>query len=77
MAKTDSFHIRNLHVLSEFPLSLQLDGNSDVIYAEEEAAGTRLLIDGRTCLLQVPTMDFVPIYFIYLGTGTFLSYIIR
>jgi len=32
---------------------LQLDGNSHVIYAEEEAAGTRLLIDGRTCLLQV------------------------
>ena len=31
---------------------LQLDGNSHVIYAEEEAAGTRLLIDGRTCLLQ-------------------------
>ncbi|KAF7829912.1 acetyl-CoA carboxylase 1-like [Senna tora] len=30
----------------------QLDGNSHVIYAEEEAAGTRLLIDGRTCLLQ-------------------------
>ncbi|KAK6940126.1 Carbamoyl-phosphate synthetase large subunit-like, ATP-binding domain [Dillenia turbinata] len=28
------------------------DGNSHVIYAEEEAAGTRLLIDGRTCLLQ-------------------------
>lgn len=32
---------------------MQLDGNSHVIYAEEEAAGTRLLIDGRTCLLQV------------------------
>ncbi|KAF1893158.1 hypothetical protein Lal_00001593 [Lupinus albus] len=31
---------------------LQLDGNSHIIYAEEEAAGTRLLIDGRTCLLQ-------------------------
>ncbi|KAK3001001.1 hypothetical protein RJ639_021732 [Escallonia herrerae] len=29
-----------------------LDGNSHIIYAEEEAAGTRLLIDGRTCLLQ-------------------------
>ncbi|RHN68588.1 putative ligase [Medicago truncatula] len=29
-----------------------LDGNSHVIYAEEEAAGTRLLIDGRTCFLQ-------------------------
>ncbi|XWS15040.1 hypothetical protein CRYUN_Cryun35bG0060300 [Craigia yunnanensis] len=31
---------------------LQLDGKSHVIYAEEEAAGTRLLIDGRTCQLQ-------------------------
>lgn len=34
-------------------LVVQLDGNSHVVYAEEEAAGTRLLIDGRTCLLQV------------------------
>jgi hypothetical protein len=34
-------------------LTLQLDGNSHVIYAETEAAGTRLLINGRTCLLQV------------------------
>jgi acetyl-CoA carboxylase/biotin carboxylase 1 len=32
---------------------LQLDGNSHVVYAEEEAAGTRLLINGQTCLLQV------------------------
>lgn len=40
---------------SIFSISLlvQLDGNSHVVYAEEEAAGTRLLIDGRTCLLQV------------------------
>jgi hypothetical protein len=30
-----------------------LDGNSHVLYAEEEAGGTRLLIDGKTCLLQV------------------------
>jgi hypothetical protein len=37
---------------------LQLDGNSHVIYAEEEAAGTRLLIDGRTCLLQVKRVYF-------------------
>jgi hypothetical protein len=37
---------------------LQLDGNSHVIYAEEEAAGTRLLIDGRTCLLQVKLVHF-------------------
>jgi len=34
---------------------LQLDGNSHVIYAEEEAGGTRLQIDGKTCLLQVNT----------------------
>lgn len=31
-----------------------------MIYAEEEAAGTRLLIDGRTCLLQVP-----PVYILH------------
>lgn len=42
---------------------LQLDGNSHVIYAEEEAAGTRLLIDGRTCLLQVPPVLFFPTTF--------------
>lgn len=45
---------------------MQLDGNSHVIYAEEEAAGTRLLIDGRTCLLQVLLwficMKFVNLY---------------
>ncbi|KAL8171437.1 hypothetical protein V2J09_023241 [Rumex salicifolius] len=44
-------------VYSEVSLNIEgskytLDGNSHVIYAEEEAAGTRLLIDGRTCLLQ-------------------------
>ncbi|XP_051124639.1 acetyl-CoA carboxylase 1-like [Andrographis paniculata] len=41
-----------IHTLRDGGLLLQLDGNSHVIYAEEEAAGTRLLIDGRTCLLQ-------------------------
>ncbi|POO04043.1 Pyruvate carboxylase [Trema orientale] len=40
--------VLELHVIQ----LLLLDGNSHVIYAEEEAAGTRLLIDGRTCLLQ-------------------------
>ncbi|XP_072972493.1 acetyl-CoA carboxylase 1-like isoform X1 [Typha angustifolia] len=40
------------HTLRDGGLLMQLDGNSHVIYAEEEAAGTRLLIDGRTCLLQ-------------------------
>lgn len=39
---------------------VQLDGNSHVVYAEEEAAGTRLLIDGRTCLLQV--RNLIPDY---------------
>lgn len=38
---------------------LQLDGNSHVIYAEEEAGGTRLQIDGKTCLLQVNTPFFI------------------
>ncbi|CAO2041466.1 unnamed protein product [Urochloa humidicola] len=33
-------------------LLMQLDGNSHVVYAEEEAGGTRLLINGKTCLLQ-------------------------
>ncbi|MBA0551193.1 hypothetical protein Golob_022088, partial [Gossypium lobatum] len=48
-------HISLVH--SQVSLNIEgskytLDGNSHVIYAEEEAAGTRLLIDGRTCLLQ-------------------------
>ncbi|OVA14638.1 Carboxyl transferase [Macleaya cordata] len=41
-----------IHTLRDGGLLMQLDGSSHVIYAEEEAAGTRLLIDGRTCLLQ-------------------------
>ncbi|RZC49276.1 hypothetical protein C5167_017697 [Papaver somniferum] len=41
-----------IHSLRDGGLLMQLDGSSHVIYAEEEAAGTRLLIDGRTCLLQ-------------------------
>ncbi|PPD85132.1 hypothetical protein GOBAR_DD17929 [Gossypium barbadense] len=54
-------HISLVH--SQVSLNIEgskytLDGNSHVIYAEEEAAGTRLLIDGRTCLLQVPLIPF-------------------
>nr|QEG99472.1 cytosolic acetyl-CoA carboxylase 2 [Lolium rigidum] len=41
-----------VHPLRDGGLLMQLDGNSHVIYAETEAAGTRLLINGRTCLLQ-------------------------
>ncbi|KAI3465083.1 hypothetical protein Pfo_021746 [Paulownia fortunei] len=37
-----------IHTLRDGGLLMQ----AHVIYAEEEAAGTRLLIDGRTCLLQ-------------------------
>ena len=42
-----------VHTLRDGGLLMQFDGNSHVVYAEEEANGTRLLIDGRTCLLQV------------------------
>nr|ASZ00207.1 acetyl-CoA carboxylase 2 [Geranium maderense] len=42
----------DIHTLRDGGLLMQLDGNSHVIYAEEEAAGTRLIIDGKTCLLQ-------------------------
>lgn len=31
-------------------LLVQLDGTSYAVYAEEEVAGTRLLVDGRTCI---------------------------
>ncbi|KAF8046826.1 hypothetical protein N665_3391s0004, partial [Sinapis alba] len=41
-----------IHTLRDGGLLMQLDGKSHVIYAEEEASGTRLLIDGKTCLLQ-------------------------
>uniref|UniRef100_A0A8R7RE32 biotin carboxylase n=3 Tax=Triticum TaxID=4564 RepID=A0A8R7RE32_TRIUA len=41
-----------IHSLRDGGLLMQLDGNSHVIYAETEGAGTRLLINGRTFLLQ-------------------------
>ncbi|KAJ4731697.1 Acetyl-CoA carboxylase [Rhynchospora pubera] len=41
-----------IHTLRDGGLLMQLDGNSHVIYAQEEAAGSRLFINGRTCLLQ-------------------------
>uniref|UniRef100_A0A0D9WEQ7 Uncharacterized protein n=1 Tax=Leersia perrieri TaxID=77586 RepID=A0A0D9WEQ7_9ORYZ len=42
----------NVQTLCDGGLLMQLGGNSHVIYAEEEASGTRLLIDGKTCMLQ-------------------------
>ncbi|KAL6839698.1 hypothetical protein ACP4OV_030386 [Aristida adscensionis] len=42
----------NVRTLCDGGLLMQLDGNSHVIYAEEEPGGTRLLIDGKTCVLQ-------------------------
>nr|CAC19875.1 acetyl-CoA carboxylase [Brassica napus] len=41
-----------IHTLRDGGLLMQLDGKSHVIYAQEETSGTRLLIDGKTCLLQ-------------------------
>ncbi|KAL9247543.1 hypothetical protein vseg_020966 [Gypsophila vaccaria] len=41
-----------VHTLRDGGLLMQLDGKSHVIHAEEEASGTRLLIDGRACLLE-------------------------
>jgi acetyl-CoA carboxylase/biotin carboxylase 1 len=60
--------VAEIHTLRDGGLLMQLDGKSHVIYAEEEAAGTRLLIDGRTCLLQVSANFFVclPFYFTFL-----------
>lgn len=50
------------HTLRDGGLLVQLDGTSHVVYAEEETAGTRLLIDGRTCLLQVgPLAALAPV----------------
>ncbi|CAO2034081.1 unnamed protein product [Urochloa humidicola] len=48
----DSTIEANVQSLCDGGLLMQLDGNSHVIYAEEEAGGTRLLINGKTCLLQ-------------------------
>lgn len=48
----DSAVAAEVHTLRDGGLLIQLDGNSHVLYSEEEAMGTRLLIDGRTCLLQ-------------------------
>jgi hypothetical protein len=44
-----------------------LDGNSHVIYAEEEAGGTRLQINGKTCLLQVNTLFFFFMFLVSIG----------
>ncbi|KAL2467998.1 Acetyl-CoA carboxylase 1 [Forsythia ovata] len=52
LGMNDSLIVAEIHTLRDGGLLMQLDGSSHVIYAEEEAAGTRLLIDGRTCLLQ-------------------------
>uniref|UniRef100_A0A0E0EX18 Uncharacterized protein n=1 Tax=Oryza meridionalis TaxID=40149 RepID=A0A0E0EX18_9ORYZ len=41
-----------MHSLLDGGLLIQLDGSSHVIYAQREAAGTRLLINGKSCLLQ-------------------------
>lgn len=48
----DSEVAAEVHTLRDGGLLIQLDGSSHVLYSEEEAMGTRLLIDGRTCLLQ-------------------------
>ncbi|AQK42572.1 acetyl-coenzyme A carboxylase1 [Zea mays] len=48
----DSTVEANVQSLCDGGLLMQLDGNSHVIYAEEEAGGTRLQINGKTCLLQ-------------------------
>lgn len=42
-----------VHILRDSVSLLQLDGQSYVVYAKEEANGTRLRIGGGTCLLQV------------------------
>ena len=34
------------------PAPRQVDGSSHVVHSEEEAMGTRLTIDSRTCLLS-------------------------
>eukprot|EP00898_Chlorokybus_atmophyticus_P001157 jgi/Chlat1/2041/Chrsp164S00134 len=44
-------------VLPDGGLLVQVNGASHVVYAEDEAAGTRLLINGRTCLLCNAELD--------------------
>lgn len=60
---------------------MQLDGNSHVVYAEEEAAGTRLLIDGRTCLLQVrnaiPIRDYVSAMYVCAAHILVIQFVVR
>ena len=40
------------HHLRDGGLLVRLDGASHVVYAQEEPAGTRMVIDGRRCLLE-------------------------
>ena len=46
-------HILSRHAMPRHALSrAQVDGSSHVVHSEEEALGTRLTIDSRTCLLS-------------------------
>lgn len=53
----DREFLAEAHTLRDGGLLCQLDGNSHVVYGEEEAAGTRLLIGGKPCLLQVRSQN--------------------
>jgi len=50
-----SVHLHPAQPLSSAPsadLSAQVDGSAHVVHSEEEALGTRLTIDSKTCLLS-------------------------
>lgn len=42
----------NARKLTDGGLLIQLDGKSHVTYAKEDVSSTRLLIDGKTCILE-------------------------
>ncbi len=52
----------------------QIDGTSHVVHSEEEALGTRLMIDSNTCLLS---NEHDPSRMLAISTGKLVRYLVE
>ncbi|PRW58200.1 acetyl- carboxylase 1-like isoform A [Chlorella sorokiniana] len=72
-------HLGSTHVdvvvrkLNDGGLLVQVDGSSHVVHSEEEALGTRLTIDSRTCLLS---NEHDPSKMLAISTGKLVRYLV-
>ncbi|KAL4859471.1 Acetyl-CoA carboxylase 1 [Chlorella vulgaris] len=72
-------HLGNTHVdvvvrkLNDGGLLVQVDGSSHVVHSEEEALGTRLTIDSKTCLLS---NEHDPSKMLSISTGKLVRYLV-